>query len=103
MIQQALEQRWPIEPLHRKALVQRLVRIIANPESTNREVTAASKALIAAEAQNAADEQHVDRMDAGRNRILDIVARIDTRESLGITDDRGEAIVNQSNAEPRDR
>ena len=56
MLTQALEQRWPVKPEFREALIKRLVRIIADPNSSPREITAASKALISAESQNQADE-----------------------------------------------
>jgi hypothetical protein len=52
MIAKAFEQRWPIKPEYREALIKRLMRIIADPTSSPREVTAASKALLAAETQN---------------------------------------------------
>lgn len=52
MIAKALEQRWPIRPEYREALIKRLMRIIADPTSSPREVTAASKALLAADTQN---------------------------------------------------
>lgn len=97
MIQRAMEQRWPIKPEYRQALVARLVKIIADPKSSPREVTAASKALIAAEAQNAADEQHDDRMDDSRNRILDALARINAGANPGIVDARGTVVVDAGN------
>ncbi len=50
------ETRWPIKPEYREAMVKRLVRIIADPSSTTKEVTDASRALLAAERQNQADE-----------------------------------------------
>lgn len=56
MMQKALEQRWPIKPEYRAAIIARLVKIVADPNSSPREVTAASKALMAAEQQNMADE-----------------------------------------------
>lgn len=69
-----MEQRWPIDAEKRKAVVERLTNVIEDPMSTVREVTAAAKALMAAEAQNQSDEQHHDdRMDEGRNRILDLL------------------------------
>ena len=73
MIQKAMEQRWPIKPEYREALVKRLVRIIADPQSKPREVASAAKALLAAEVQNQMDEHKVvdvnvqtryDRLDA---------------------------------------
>jgi hypothetical protein len=50
------ESRWPIKPGDRDAMVQRLVSIIRNPLSSTKEVTDASRALLAAERQNQADE-----------------------------------------------
>lgn len=77
MMARALEQRWPITDTARKAIVSRLLRIVADPNSSPREVTAASKALMEAEKQNQADEQHVDDMDdARRNRLAAIATRL---------------------------
>ena len=56
MMARAIEQRWPIKPEIREAIVRRLLRVIADPQSTPREVTAASRAILAAEAQNQSDE-----------------------------------------------
>lgn len=75
MIQRAFESRWDIRPEYRDVLVKRLVKIIADPNSSPREVTAASKALIAAEAQNQSDQHKV--IDVGvqqRNLELDSIA-----------------------------
>ena len=75
MIQKAMEQRWPIAAEHREALVRKLVRIVADPQSSKREATAAAKALLAAEAQNQADEHKVvDVKLALRNTDLDAIA-----------------------------
>ena len=75
MMQRALEQRWPIEPSHKKGIVARLLRIIASDASTPREVTAAAKALLAAESQNQADEHKaVDVELDARNIELDAIA-----------------------------
>ena len=52
MMAKALTQLWPVKPEYREAMIKRLVRIIADPSSSSREVTAASKALLAAESQN---------------------------------------------------
>jgi len=73
MIQKAFEQRWPIEPMHKKAIVHRLLRIIADPQSSPREITAAAKALIAAEKQNQ-DDEHA-KVDEFNERILSIARR----------------------------
>lgn len=53
------EQRWPIKPEYREAMVKRLVRIIADPGSSTKEVTDASRALLAAERQNQSDETEI--------------------------------------------
>lgn len=79
MIAQAANQRWNIKPEYKDALVRRLTSIIADPNSTTREVTAASRALIAAESQNQSDEQRDEQIDESRNRFLGIAER------LGIT------------------
>ena len=90
MIQKALEQRWPVKPEYREALVKRAVRTIADPNSSPREVAAASRILLAAEAQNIDDERHADNaMESDRNRILSIVARLDTERSNRIVDASG--------------
>ena len=74
MMQKALEQRWPISPEYRDGIIRRMMRIIADPSSSKREATAACKALLAAEAQNQADEQHIDhRLDGDRDRILSLL------------------------------
>lgn len=56
MMAKALEQRWPIKPEYREVMIKRLVRVLADPSSSAREVAAASKGLLAAEAQNQSDE-----------------------------------------------
>ena len=91
MMAKALEQRWPIKPEYRQAIVNRLVQIVANPKSSPREVTAASRSLLSAEAQNQQDEQHIDGMDDSRNRILTILARVSAGDGDRITDQRGTA------------
>ncbi len=61
MIEKAITNRWPISEKHRKAVVERMAKIITGTKSSNREVVAAARALIQAESQNQADEHH----DAG--------------------------------------
>jgi hypothetical protein len=75
MMARALEQRWPINENARKAIVSRLLRIIADSQSSPREVTAASKALLAAESQNQLDQHKVlDVSISTRNAELDAIA-----------------------------
>ncbi len=73
MMARALQQRWPIKPEYREAIVRRLVQVVANPNSSPREVTAAAKALMAAEVQNQKDEHQ--RLDDFRQRIISIAER----------------------------
>ncbi len=51
----ALAQRWPIPDDKRQAIVDRQVEISIDDDSSNRESTAAARALTAMEAQNQAD------------------------------------------------
>jgi hypothetical protein len=75
MMARALEQRWPISDKVRKAIVGRLVQIVADPASSPREVTAAAKALLAAESQNQSDEHKlIDVSVATRHDELDAIA-----------------------------
>jgi hypothetical protein len=75
MMAKALEQRWPISDNARRAIIGRLLKIIADPQSSPREVTAASKAILSAEAQNQADEHKlVDVSISTRNDRLSSVA-----------------------------
>ena len=59
MMAKAIEQRWPIKPEYREAIIRKLIQVVANPQSKPREITAAARALLAAEAQNQADEHKV--------------------------------------------
>ena len=97
MIQKAMEQRWDIKPEYKSALVRRLVAIIANPNSTAREVTSASRALIAAEAQNQSDEHSDEQIDEQRNRFLAVAERLGLETTIeqlpetGSSEDSGTA------------
>lgn len=52
----AIKKRWNIPDKYKDALVNGQVQIAINPDSSNREKTSAFRALLAAEAQNQADE-----------------------------------------------
>ena len=81
MIARALTQRWPIKQEYRQAIVAKLMRVIADPSSSPREITAAAKALMAAEKQNQEDEHKVIDVEIQRrNTELDAIAA-----DLGIT------------------
>ena len=86
MAQKALEQRWPIKPEYREALVRRLVRIIADPNSSAREVTSASKALIAADACNVADDKNLEQEQKRKLELIELAHK------LGIIGDDGGSI-----------
>jgi hypothetical protein len=71
----AMQQRWPIRDDYREALIKRNMKIILNPNSTERAVAAASKVMLAAEAQNQSDEHKViDVRVTTRNDRLDGIA-----------------------------
>jgi hypothetical protein len=59
LMERALRERWPIKQEYREAIIKRLIRIIADPASSAREVASASRALLAAEAQNQQDQHKV--------------------------------------------
>lgn len=56
LTEQAIRQRWPIKPEHRAAIINKLVRVALDPETSPRETISASKALVNAEGQNQTDE-----------------------------------------------
>ena len=75
MMARALTQRWPISDNARRVIIGRLLKIIADPQSSPREVTAASKAILSAESQNQADEHKiVDVSISTRHAELDAIA-----------------------------
>ena len=53
----ALTERWPISPTLRKQVIARLRKVLNDPRAKHREATAASRALIAADAVNIELEQ----------------------------------------------
>lgn len=57
MLQKAIKQRWPIPEKYKQAVIDRQVKIAISPDSTPREATSAARVLVAAEAQNQADER----------------------------------------------
>lgn len=100
MIARAVQERWPIKPEFREALVKRLTRIIADPNSSPREVTAASKALISAEKQNQDDQHKVVDVELSREhaRLASIAADLGIDASV-IEDASREAGGNLDGAE----
>lgn len=77
MMARALTQRWPIKPEYREAIIKRLLRVIADPQSSPREVTSAARALMSAESQNQSDEHKVldvEHVTARDNQLSAIAA-----------------------------
>jgi hypothetical protein len=76
LIAKALNQRWPITSETRRVIVGRLLRVMADPSASHREVTSAAKALMSAEAQNQKDEHKaVDVSLRAEHDRLDEIAR----------------------------
>lgn len=50
--QRAIRERWPIPDKYREPVVNRIVKIVVDPTSTNREATSAARCLAAMDAQN---------------------------------------------------
>jgi hypothetical protein len=85
MIARALTQRWPIKPEYRNLIVNQLMKVIASPDASPREKTAAAKALLSAEKQNQDDEHKqtdIDRDNVKRHRLVAIAARLGIAESV---------------------
>ena len=99
MAQKALEQRWPIKPEYREALVRRLVRIIADPNSSAREVTSASKALIAADLVNVADDKNLEQEQKRKLELIELAHRLgiigNDGGSIGVVDSQSSGIANE--------
>lgn len=90
LIGKAINGRWPITDDYREAVVKSLVKIIVNPESTNREKTAAARVLVSAESQNQADEiVSNEPINERGNRFLDLANGLGIDiTTANITDDR---------------
>jgi len=71
----ALEQRWPVPDDVRAGLVRQMMAIVADRSCSPRERTSAFKAILAAEAQNQADQHKViDVSVSTRHDRLDAIA-----------------------------
>jgi hypothetical protein len=98
MAQKALEQRWPIKQEYREALVKRLMRIIADPNSSAREVTSASKALIAADLANVAEDKNLEQEQKRKLELIELAHKLgiigDDIGSIGVVDSQSSRIAN---------
>jgi hypothetical protein len=88
---------WPIDDKIRNGIIGALISIIADPNTKPREKISACKAIMIAEAQNKANEQHGQRtLDTTGNRLFSIVANIDATESSGNADEGAGSSVDSS-------
>ena len=85
LYERAFRMRWQIPEEYKQALVRRMMTIVANPSSSDRAATAASRVLLAAEAQNQSDQVENDKLesiDEGRNRFLAIAQRLGIGQTI---------------------
>jgi hypothetical protein len=75
ILSRAITQRWPIESKWKEAIVGRMLAIIGDKSSSNREIISAVKALISAEKQNQTDE-HTAALQSDRNRFLEVAQQL---------------------------
>ena len=89
-------ERWTIPEAMRGVIVKTLAKILIDPESSNREKTAAARALIHADAQNIEMEkiQHADEHEE-RARLVEIAKHIGFDELAAIASENGIEIASQ--------
>lgn len=78
-----MKDRWEMTPEYKDAILRRLMRIVIDPASSNREATAACKALMNAEKQNQDDDksESIDGViEQSRNRFLALANRLGIRQ-----------------------
>ncbi len=106
MFETAMNKRWDIKNEYREAMIKRLIRTVVDPSSSARDVTAASRVLIAAEQQNQQDDQHEVDTQQGRNRFLDVAAGLGIAKALEQLSDEGTGTdhltVDARSIEPKD-
>lgn len=79
LYERAFKMRWEIPDEYKQALIRRMMTIVANPDSSDRAATAASRVLLAAESQNQNDQVEHDKLesiDESRNRFLAVAERL---------------------------
>ena len=82
LIAQAVKKRWPISDEYRTALVQQMIMLVGNPETSDRAKIAATKILTEMERQNQSDERDKTLNDQ-RHRLLDVAQRLGIADSVG--------------------
>ena len=88
LLARALMERWPIKPEYRAAIIQKLMQVVANPNTKEREMTAAAKALLAADKQNLEAEKW--EHERAKDRRISDLSQLAQR--LGLGEDAIEAI-----------
>jgi hypothetical protein len=70
LIEQAFKQRWEMSPEKKTELMEKLFKIATeDSNATNREIISAARAIIAAEAQNQADEKTATPSQTGQVNV----------------------------------
>jgi hypothetical protein len=85
LIERALHERWPIPQTLRRPLVERLGKIIQDPDASPREVVSAARAVLAASRINLEALSVVAKVREGE----EIIARIDELEKKVDEQDQG--------------
>jgi hypothetical protein len=100
MMSSALIQRWPMSEEKRRNVIEALLNVIQNSQNP-REITAAARALIAAEGQNQSDEHKViDIANTGQNSRFAAIAQGLGIDPILIDSNAGEASRGVESAEP---
>lgn len=81
LIAQAVKKRWPISDEYRTALVQQMIMLVGNPETSDRAKIAATKILTEMEKQNQSDERDKTLNDQ-RHRLLNVAERLGIADSV---------------------
>jgi len=98
--EKALRERWPIPEAMRGVIVKTLAKILIDPESSNREKTAAARALMHADAQNIEMEKmnQADEHEQ-RARLVEIAKHIGFSEIASLASSAGIEIAEPSERE----
>lgn len=74
----AIKRRYNITDQLKQKMIDAVAKVFDDPESSGREIAAAAKVVIAAEAQNQADE----RIFEGNARVLEFAERLGIRDEV---------------------
>ena len=98
-----IDERWKISAERKRKALERQLAIACgeDDDATPKDQTAAFKAILAAEGQNIADEhKQLDRMDAGRNRILALLGGSGAGSGLITIEPGGKRIADGGDKQP---